>query len=109
LQGVIKARKWGKFKEVSPLTDCVIIDKIFHFLGFALYSALCSDNKYTFPIFFDERGKASKKFLIRSIPTTFIINSEGIIVKKKLGAEDWSNLDVESLIINKETKKGDGK
>lgn len=72
-------------------------------------ASFIQDNKYTFPIFFDERGKASKKFLIRSIPTTFIINSEGIIVKKKLGAEDWSNLDVESLIINKETKKGDGK
>ncbi|MGM0508274.1 MAG: TlpA family protein disulfide reductase [Fusobacteriota bacterium] len=55
---------------------------------------------YTFPIYYDEKKKLSRDFLIRSIPTTYLINSNGIIVEKKIGAKDWENLDVDSLIID---------
>ena len=42
-------------------------------------------NKYTFPIYFDETGKASTAYSIASIPMTFFINREGNIVKSVNG------------------------
>lgn len=35
---------------------------------------------YTFPVVFDEEGEVSDKFSITGIPTTYIINKEGIII-----------------------------
>ncbi len=95
-----KYKKNSNFEIVAISVDQGTSIKVANFI---------KENKYTFPVYFDEKGKLGRKFLIRSIPTTFIINSEGIIIDKKLGAEDWSKLKIESLIINKEAKKGDEK
>lgn len=37
-------------------------------------------NKYTFPVLYDKDGSVAKKYRVRGIPTTYIINKEGIIV-----------------------------
>lgn len=51
-------------------------------------------NKYTFPVFHDTNGKLAQMFLIRSIPTTYILDKSGVILSKKMGAEDWSKLEI---------------
>lgn len=45
-----------------------------------------SENQLTFPILLDESGKANQDYSIISIPTTLLINEEGIIEKKHIGA-----------------------
>lgn len=55
------------------------------------------DNEYSFPVYYDKGGKLSRKFFIKSIPTTFLINKNGIIENKVLGASDWSKLNVQLL------------
>lgn len=52
---------------------------------------------YNFPIFYDLNQNLGRKFLIRSIPTTFLIDQYGVIREKVLGAKDWSTLDVKKL------------
>lgn len=37
-------------------------------------------NNYTFPVLYDKDGSVAKKYRVRGIPTTYIINKEGIIV-----------------------------
>ena len=44
------------------------------------------ENKYTFPIGYDENTSIMTDYEVISIPLTLIINQEGIIVKKFLGA-----------------------
>ena len=51
------------------------------------------ENNYTFPIFHDADETLGKKFLVRSIPTTLLIDKNGIIQERVVGGKDWSNLD----------------
>jgi thiol-disulfide isomerase/thioredoxin len=39
-----------------------------------------NENKYTFPVLYDKDGSVSEKYRISAIPTTYIINRDGIIV-----------------------------
>ena len=40
---------------------------------------------YSFPILLDEKGEIAEKYLIKPIPTTYFVNSDGIIVDQILG------------------------
>ena len=51
-------------------------------------------NKYTFPVIIDETGEVSAKYQIRSIPTTFIIDTKGKIAGVFTGSRDWNSNDV---------------
>lgn len=55
-------------------------------------------NNYSFPVFHDTKGSVADKFLITSIPQTYIINEEGIILEKITGAFDWEKLDIDAYI-----------
>jgi len=50
-----------------------------------------------FPHYFDKGQILSKKFLIRSIPTSYVIDSNGIILERVNGAIDWSQLTMANL------------
>jgi thiol-disulfide isomerase/thioredoxin len=49
-----------------------------------------------FNSFHDKEGLA-RKFLVRAIPTTYIINEKGIMVRKKLGSIRWRNYSVDEI------------
>jgi peroxiredoxin len=44
------------------------------------------ENQLTFPILLDKTGKVNEDYSILSIPTTLLINEEGMIEKKHIGA-----------------------
>lgn len=50
------------------------------------------DYKITYPVVLDERGEVSKKYQVTSIPTTYVINSKGIIQQKYIGALSYQSL-----------------
>lgn len=43
------------------------------------------DYKVDYPILLDRSGKVAKQYLIRGMPTTYLINAKGIIVGKIVG------------------------
>ncbi len=45
---------------------------------------------YTFKTLLDPKGKVASQYRIVSIPTTFIIDKDGKIIDKVIGAKDWS-------------------
>ena len=51
-----------------------------------------SENNYTFPVVMDFGGELVYKYDIRAFPTTFIINDNGEIVHKIVGAMDKENM-----------------
>jgi len=55
------------------------------------------ENPMDFPHYFDEGQILSRKFLIRVVPTTYIIDEKGIILERIHGAIDWSQLVMENL------------
>ncbi|MGL4392681.1 MAG: TlpA family protein disulfide reductase [Fusobacteriaceae bacterium] len=50
----------------------------------------------------DSDGKLFNKFLIQGTPTTYIVNSHGIIIQKIPGALNWSNVTVEMILEGRE-------
>ena len=52
---------------------------------------------YSFPIYYDYGAILSRTFFIRSIPTTYFIDRNGIIIDKKIGGFDWNTIDVNFL------------
>ena len=51
-----------------------------------------SDNNYTFPVVMDFGGELVYKYGIGGFPTTFIINEDGEVVNKIVGAMDKENM-----------------
>ena len=48
-------------------------------------------NKLTFTILVDPKGKAAQQFRVISIPTTIIINKQGIIIGHAIGPRTWES------------------
>lgn len=49
-------------------------------------------NGYSFPIALDLTGQASKKYLIRGIPTTFFLDEQGMIINKHSGVLNYNQM-----------------
>ena len=67
----------------------------------AKVSTFVSDNNLTFPILLDGTGQTSTDYQIRSLPTTFFIDKDGIIRDVVLGgpmSEALLNIRVEGLL-----------
>ncbi|MEC4675982.1 MAG: TlpA disulfide reductase family protein [Nitrospirota bacterium] len=50
-----------------------------------------SANGYSFPVYSDPKGKASKNYRVTGVPETFIIDKKGIIKRRAIGADEWSS------------------
>ena len=55
-------------------------------------------NGYTFPILLDKDGRVARTYKITGIPTTFIIDGEGKVVSKIVGARDWTEADIKIIV-----------
>lgn len=52
----------------------------------------------TFPILFDQNGDISKKYNVKGLPTTFIIDKKGRIVYRAIGGRDFNHPEVRKII-----------
>ena len=54
-------------------------------------------NSYTFPVYYELNGPPSA-LRSNSLPTTFILDKNGGIAVKKVGAADWNSSKVRKLL-----------
>ena len=70
-------------------------------------SSFIEKNDYTFPVLLDSRGKVANMYDVRAYPTSFLIDREGKVVGKAMGAREWASKDsfdlIEYLLDKKET------
>lgn len=64
-----------------------------------------SESKLSFPVALDESGRVSSIYGVRSIPTTFIIDRDGMIIATAMGGRNW---DTSAVITAFETLLNDG-
>lgn len=57
-------------------------------------------NRLDFPVLFDENKTVSRQYHVFSMPTTFLINRNGMIVEKFFGEEEWTAPDIRRKIEN---------
>ncbi|MFJ8530794.1 TlpA disulfide reductase family protein [Bacillus sp. NPDC094106] len=50
------------------------------------------ENKYTFPVLLDTKGQANATYQIMSIPTSFILDKQGVIRFKHVGPMTYENM-----------------
>lgn len=55
--------------------------------------AFSQEYGFTFPVLLDEKADVARKYQIKPIPTTYFVNSEGIIVDKLIGLADPQTLE----------------
>lgn len=60
--------------------------------------SFANKNGYTFPILLDSTSKIARKYRVSGIPTTYIINKEGKIVTRIVGAREWDLKQIERLL-----------
>ena len=53
---------------------------------------------FMLPTYLDSSGKAVKSYGVTGVPETFIVDKNGIIVKKIIGGLDWGSPDVASFL-----------
>jgi thiol-disulfide isomerase/thioredoxin len=70
-------------------------------------SSFIEKNDYTFPVLLDSRGKVASMYDLRAYPTSFLIDREGRVVGKAVGAREWASKDsfdlIKYLLDKKET------
>lgn len=69
---------------------CVSVDEG----GKQAVQSFFKNSGFSLPAYMDPNGQAAKIYGITGVPETFIIDKNGIIVKKVIGGLDWASPDV---------------
>jgi cytochrome c biogenesis protein CcmG, thiol:disulfide interchange protein DsbE len=87
--------KLNKAMEGKPFQMiCVSVDDG----GKAAVEKFFSESGFYLPTYFDASRTAQITYGITGVPETFIIDKNGIIVKKVIGGLDWSSADIAAFL-----------
>ena len=84
---------WQRFKE-----EAFVILAVDFREGKEEVSSFMKDYGLTFPVLLDSGGEAANNYRIRGFPTTYLVDSEEMIVGGALGAREWASEDAFDLI-----------
>jgi peroxiredoxin len=86
-------------KEEMPAMERIYAEKSSEFEILAVnldpqnnVAGFVNDNKLTFPVLLDQNGQTQQTYAIISIPTTFIIDENGIILEKQIGSMTYEQM-----------------
>lgn len=98
----------GPCKEEMPSMEALyqeFKDKDFVFLTISVdYEGLkpvkefIEKHRYTFPVLIDQKGETLDLFDVKGIPTTFIIDKQGLMLGKAIGPRNWKSPEVVTLL-----------
>lgn len=77
-----------------------------------IVKAYAQKEKLPFPILLDTDRKVATRYWIRSHPAHFLIDGQGVMIGKKMGAHDWASDRSRNLIrvlIEENNKKANSK
>ena len=92
-------RAWAKVKDEGIMMLAVNMgeseDTIFPFTG---------DYPIDFPILLDENGEFALSWKVKGLPTTYVVDPDGLVVYQAVGGREWDNeglLDTVRALIKK--------
>ena len=68
--------------------------------GAEIVAPFVKEYKLTFPALIDPEGSIKESYGVTGVPESFIVDQQGILVKKIIGAADWSAPEVFRFIEN---------
>jgi peroxiredoxin len=54
--------------------------------------------KLTFPVLLDSTSEVSRQYSVRGLPTTYLIDPDGLLIGVVIGARDWYRTEAKALI-----------
>lgn len=87
--------KLNKFMSGKPYQMvCVSVDEG----GKKAIEEFFKNSGFSLPAYLDPTGQAAKTYGITGVPETFVIDKNGILVKKVIGGLDWNSPEVISFL-----------
>jgi peroxiredoxin len=59
-----------------------------------------SRNSFDFPVLTDLDMKVSRQYKVFSMPTSFLLDKNGVIIKKYLGEEEWDSPEIRKEVMS---------
>jgi cytochrome c biogenesis protein CcmG/thiol:disulfide interchange protein DsbE len=56
--------------------------------------------KLTFPILLDRTSEVARRYGVRGLPTTYLIDPDGLLIGAVIGARDWHRTEAKALIAS---------
>ncbi len=66
--------------------------------GAKVVAEFLKESPYSFPILLDEQNQTQNSYTVFQYPTSFIVDRNGIVVKKLVGAVHWMGGDIYNLL-----------
>lgn len=89
--------KLNSFMEGKPFQMvCVSVDEG----GPQAVKSFFTSSGYSLPAVFDSSGQSARTYGVTGVPETFVIDKNGIIVKRVIGGLDWAAPDVIAYLEN---------
>ena len=66
--------------------------------GAKVVSDFLKEFPYSFPILLDEQNQTQNSYTVFQYPSSFIVDRQGIVVKKLIGAVHWMGGDIYNLL-----------
>ena len=57
-----------------------------------------SSRQLTFPVLLDPSGAVANRYAVRGLPTSYLVDRDGTIVSREVGARDWAGTSARRLV-----------
>jgi len=68
--------------------------------GAAVVQPFMERYRLSFPALLDPRGRVGGMYGVRSIPTSYLLDRQGRVVSREIGARNWANAEARALIAS---------
>jgi peroxiredoxin len=68
--------------------------------GAAAVQPFLEQYRLTFPVLLDPKGQVTGAYGVRSLPTTYLLDRQGRVVSREIGARNWANAGAQALIAS---------
>ncbi len=68
--------------------------------GAAIVQPFMEKYRLSFPTLLDMSGRVNGMYGVRSIPTSYVLDRQGRVVSREMGARNWSNAEARTLIAS---------
>lgn len=87
-------RLYKQFKEAGLVVVAISFDAE----GEPVVTPFVRENGFTFPVGLDPRMALAKRYGVRGLPSSFLIDRDGNLVAQAIGPRDWDGEDAHALI-----------
>jgi peroxiredoxin len=87
-------RLYQTFKQ----TDFVLLAVSMDHQGEGVARPFVDNLKLTFPILLDSTSEVGRQYSVRGLPTTYLIDPDGLLIGAVIGARDWYRTEAKALI-----------